>query len=406
MRTVARVRAITINLGSARARTLCSDNCGFRIQNLSSLVPLPPSLPPVPAVALTRLYLAAVAAAAAATVTAGIPFSIRTRTVNCNDERAPRLDCLVDTVYVDVDGRDNETITLNFRLSDELQSRMWEMRVAQLGFEQRAPAGCLQYFLSPNGTLRTFNYLPNGRYLAGHDYLLCVRQERDMCGIAYRPCTRDSFRIGPGPPPAATSNATSVVTPMSQTPQTPQTVAAANAATVSAVEPPTSVAPAPSMSPAPPPTSVDEADAADVVEGSGAAAEREMREWFNPGGATLPSPYERRCGDRVLIPCDFEEFITVSFAPRSLRSLEIAPGSEFNSSQDSNARLFALTQSVNGKISQDALHFDEFSRKETPSSRLLRERAEVCRQTKEKQVSRLSSVQREYLPYTPGRHRP
>ncbi|CAL1674650.1 unnamed protein product [Lasius platythorax] len=185
-------------------------------------------------------------------------------------------------VYVDA-SEGSEPITLNFRLPSGLQSRMWEMRVMQLGFEQRAPVGCLQYFRSSNGTLRTFNYLPNGRYLAGHDHLLCVRQERDMCGIAYQPCTRDSFRIGPG-----RFNATNVATSV--------TSGNGNATSTSAVVDP---------------NNVGNSSNADVVEGSGAGSEPEQQEMVLTTGTSSPaSPMERRCRDRILIPCDFEEFIT------------------------------------------------------------------------------------------------
>ncbi|XP_008216930.1 uncharacterized protein LOC100120444 [Nasonia vitripennis] len=147
-------------------------------------------------------------------------------------------------IYVDIG---EEPVTINFRLPGNLTSRMWEMRVVQLGFEQRAPAGCLQYLQAANGTLKTLNYLPNGRYLANHDYLICIRQEYGMCSVAYAPCTEDSFRIGG--PNARIRNITTVQSP-------------------------------------------DEVD-----DGSGSAPES--------SGLSLT-----RCKDRVLIPCDFEEFIT------------------------------------------------------------------------------------------------
>jgi hypothetical protein len=125
--------------------------------------------------------------------------------------------------------------------------------VIQLGFEQRAPAGCLQYLQTENGTLKTLNYLPNGRYLASHDYLICIRQEYGMCSISYSPCTNDSFRIG-GP-----------------------RVRWYNVTTSSIV--------------------VDQ----DNDEG----------ETDSGSGTSVMTLGVRRCKDRVLIPCDFEEFITV-----------------------------------------------------------------------------------------------
>lgn len=190
-------------------------------------------------------------------------------------------------VYVDV-SEGNEPVTLNFRLPSGLQSRMWEMRVMQLGFEQRAPVGCLQYFRSPNGTLKTFNYLPNGRYLAEHDYLLCVRQDKDMCGIAYQPCTRDSFRIGPGRIQGASNAINDVIS------TTTATTNGGNAVNLNA-----SIA-----------ASANNSDASDVVEGSGAGSPPVEQEMIFTSSTSSMSPFGRRCRDRILIPCDFEEFIT------------------------------------------------------------------------------------------------
>lgn len=166
---------------------------------------------------------------------------------------------------------------------------MWEMRVMQLGFEQRAPVGCLQYFRSPNGTLKTFNYLPNGRYLAEHDYLLCVRQDKDMCGIAYQPCTRDSFRIGPGRIQGASNAINDVIS------TTTATTNGGNAVNLNA-----SIA-----------ASANNSDASDVVEGSGAGSPPVEQEMIFTSSTSSMSPFGRRCRDRILIPCDFEEFITV-----------------------------------------------------------------------------------------------
>ncbi|XP_072751590.1 uncharacterized protein [Anoplolepis gracilipes] len=187
-------------------------------------------------------------------------------------------------VYVDA-SEGNEPITLNFRLPSSLQSRMWEMRVVQLGFEQRAPVGCLQYFRSLNGTLRTFNYLPNGRYLARHDHLLCVRQERDMCGIAYQPCARDSFRIGPG-----RSNATSNVNAASATSNGNASTSAIAGGNLNSI--------------------ANNSNLADVVEGSGAGSPEQQEMVLTTGTNSASSPFGGRCRDRILIPCDFEEFIT------------------------------------------------------------------------------------------------
>ncbi|KAI4499385.1 hypothetical protein M0802_005645 [Mischocyttarus mexicanus] len=185
-------------------------------------------------------------------------------------------------VYLDVNEAD-EPVTLDFKLPNGLHSRMWEMRVIQLGFEDRAPAGCLQYYSSPNGTLRTLNYLPNGRFLANQDYLLCVRQEREMCGISYSPCSKDSFRIG---------------TPTRL--QSRQIVTSSKVIVLGKNSPSNNL------------TNVSYNDNGNstgtvqtdlLTEGSGSGPDEEET-------VTTTTVINRRCRDKVLIPCDFEEFIT------------------------------------------------------------------------------------------------
>lgn len=107
-------------------------------------------------------------------------------------------------------------IELFMNFTDRFAStRLWEIRVAQIPFSQRAPSGCLQYFTTPNGIvqvlkaerfntkhilnltlLQTFNFAENGRHLANQNYRACIRQEVGMCSISYEPCTEQSFRIG------------------------------------------------------------------------------------------------------------------------------------------------------------------------------------------------------------------
>ncbi|KAG4081138.1 hypothetical protein HA402_011983 [Bradysia odoriphaga] len=111
-----------------------------------------------------------------------------------------------DIVYYDVpvantmgrQGRQEVSdIELFMNFTDRFAStRLWEIRVAQIPFSQRAPSGCLQYFTSPSGIIQTFNFAENGRHLANQNYRACVRQEIGMCSISYEPCTEQSFRIG------------------------------------------------------------------------------------------------------------------------------------------------------------------------------------------------------------------
>ncbi|KAK3923524.1 Cubilin [Frankliniella fusca] len=52
-----------------------------------------------------------------------------------------------------------------------------------------AEEGCLQYFTGVSGTIKSFNYDPNGGLqLSNQDYSICVRMERNFCGIQYNQC--------------------------------------------------------------------------------------------------------------------------------------------------------------------------------------------------------------------------
>jgi hypothetical protein len=98
--------------------------------------------------------------------------------------------------YFDVEDIDS-AITVEMKLGRKAVSRLWEVRVIQVPFTQRAPAGCLQYHTGTTGTIQTMNFADNGRHLAEQDYNICMRQEEDMCSIAYEPCHDNSFRISP-----------------------------------------------------------------------------------------------------------------------------------------------------------------------------------------------------------------
>lgn len=97
-------------------------------------------------------------------------------------------------VYFDVA---NTTIKINMNLSKRTANRLWEIRIVQLDFLQEAPNGCLQYHTGSKGMVQTMNFADNGRHLAEQDYMICIRQEVEMCSIVYEPCDENSFRIGP-----------------------------------------------------------------------------------------------------------------------------------------------------------------------------------------------------------------
>uniref|UniRef100_A0A1A9WXL2 CUB domain-containing protein n=1 Tax=Glossina brevipalpis TaxID=37001 RepID=A0A1A9WXL2_9MUSC len=103
---------------------------------------------------------------------------------------------------------DSTEIDISLKFAQRfLPTRLWEVRIAQISFGQRAPAGCLQYFTGNEGVLQTFNFADNGRHLANQHYRICIRQETDMCSIVYQPCDEESFRIGLSFPMANGSSA-------------------------------------------------------------------------------------------------------------------------------------------------------------------------------------------------------
>ncbi|KAL3284441.1 hypothetical protein HHI36_018600, partial [Cryptolaemus montrouzieri] len=49
--------------------------------------------------------------------------------------------------------------------------------------------GCLQYFTGVSGQILSFNYnSTTGLQLSNQDYGICIRQERNFCGVQYTQC--------------------------------------------------------------------------------------------------------------------------------------------------------------------------------------------------------------------------
>ncbi|XP_073985894.1 uncharacterized protein [Rhodnius prolixus] len=104
-------------------------------------------------------------------------------------------------LYFDVENI-KEPITISLNMSNSNIYRIWEIKVTQIEFNSRAPAGCHQYYTGGTGIIQTLNYAVNGRHLANQDYNICIRQEEKMCSIVYEPCDENSFKIGPPLPSA------------------------------------------------------------------------------------------------------------------------------------------------------------------------------------------------------------
>ena len=58
-----------------------------------------------------------------------------------------------------------------------------------------AADGCLQYFTGVSGQMRSFNYNDAaGLQLSNTDYTMCVRTERNFCGIQYTACPDTGYK--------------------------------------------------------------------------------------------------------------------------------------------------------------------------------------------------------------------
>ncbi|XP_054267082.1 uncharacterized protein LOC128989235 [Macrosteles quadrilineatus] len=99
-------------------------------------------------------------------------------------------------VYYEVDNN-SDTVELVMNLTAANLFRLWEVRISQIEFGNRVPAGCSQFYQGKSGIIQTMNYAINGRHLANQDYNICVRSEENVCSIVYEPCDDNSFKIGP-----------------------------------------------------------------------------------------------------------------------------------------------------------------------------------------------------------------
>ncbi|KAF7263973.1 hypothetical protein GWI33_000788 [Rhynchophorus ferrugineus] len=93
-------------------------------------------------------------------------------------------------LYVDFNG--NTTITVTIFVRSASASRSWNIRISQINCNcpWRAPSGCLQYYQSLSGTVRSFNYgtssvLNGTRQLANMNYGVCVAMQPGYCSIQW-----------------------------------------------------------------------------------------------------------------------------------------------------------------------------------------------------------------------------
>ncbi|KAL5279938.1 hypothetical protein ACFFRR_004140 [Megaselia abdita] len=198
-----------------------------------------------------------------------------------------------------------EIISLSLNFSDRyLPNRLWEMRISQIPFSQKAPLDCRQYYTGMEGVVQTFNFADNGRHLANQNYRICIRQETGMCSIVYQPCDERSFAIG-------RTRRRTMTTTTSVAPQSAATLAVTtttNAPTTAIPDSTTVRAVTTTAAPA------------DLVEGSGDGTptreEPDFMALFRNTIFDFRSTKRRNaknlyttCNDRITMPCIIEDFI-------------------------------------------------------------------------------------------------
>lgn len=128
-------------------------------------------------------------------------------------------------MIVDSDGVSCSNV--NIAIGSSTFTRSWDIKVTQFecGDEMGGPAGCLQYFTTPTGTIRSFNFpeLTAGTavpvsvvHLSNQHYKACVRKPLGANRICYPPCTsidpstgQSSFGVSISPNAAARSGSNS-----------------------------------------------------------------------------------------------------------------------------------------------------------------------------------------------------
>ncbi len=95
-------------------------------------------------------------------------------------------------VYIDAGLGQSNPITITVITSGPTFPRTWRIRVTQIpcGSISKADQGCLQWYTGVSGRVKSFNFdTKTGRQLSNQDYSICMRTERNFCGIQYTACS-------------------------------------------------------------------------------------------------------------------------------------------------------------------------------------------------------------------------
>ncbi|XP_042862655.1 uncharacterized protein LOC122247428 [Penaeus japonicus] len=104
--------------------------------------------------------------------------------------------------YLDVNGKANPT-EMSFLTSTLGGNRKFKIKVSMIECQKKVPCGCGQYYTGNTGSFQSFNY--GGSYLAGVDYGICFRKEKNKCtttlttqGPSFVSCPFDLYRLPVG----------------------------------------------------------------------------------------------------------------------------------------------------------------------------------------------------------------
>ena len=95
-------------------------------------------------------------------------------------------------MYIDMDLHSENPVTLKVATNGASFKRTFSIKIFQIECDSLSKAGdgCLQYFTGIEGSMSSFNYNgASGLMISNTDYTMCVRTERNFCGIQYNACT-------------------------------------------------------------------------------------------------------------------------------------------------------------------------------------------------------------------------
>ncbi|KAJ8982677.1 hypothetical protein NQ317_017667 [Molorchus minor] len=95
-------------------------------------------------------------------------------------------------IYVDAGSGTTNPVILSVVTSGPTYERSWKIRILQIpcSANYKAEEGCSQYFTGVAGQILSFNYDPeSGAQLSNQDYSICIRAERNFCGVHYSQCS-------------------------------------------------------------------------------------------------------------------------------------------------------------------------------------------------------------------------